>query len=80
MTTTKALAKLYKAIVGSEGRNSTAKILSDLADNWSSAGLSNAAQIPEIPTLSANGTKYYVLKVVKSSSGTTYTWDEKTFT
>lgn len=80
MTTTKALAKLYKAIVGSDGRNSAAKILSDLADNWSSAGMANAAKIPEIPTLSANGTKYYVLKVVKSSSGTTYTWDEKTFT
>lgn len=37
MTTTKALAKLYKTIVGSEGKNSTAKILSDLADNWSTA-------------------------------------------
>ena len=37
MTTTKALAKLYKAIVGSDGRNSAAKILSDLADNWSSS-------------------------------------------
>lgn len=37
MTTTKALAKLYKAIVGSEGRNSAAKILSDLADNWETA-------------------------------------------
>ena len=37
MTTTKALAKLYKVIVGSEGRNSTAKILSDLADNWETA-------------------------------------------
>ena len=67
MTTTKALAKLYKAIVGSDGRNSAAKILSDLADNWSSAGLSNAAKIPALPTLAANGTKYYVLKVVKSN-------------
>ena len=37
MTTTKALAKLYMAVVGSEGRNSAAKILSDLADNWSTA-------------------------------------------
>ena len=37
MTTTKALAKLYKEIVGSEGRNSAAKILSDLADNWKTA-------------------------------------------
>ena len=80
MTTTQALAKLYKTIVGSEGRNSAAKILTDLANNWSSAGLSNAAQIPALPTLGSNGTKYYVLKVVKSSGGTTYTWDEKTFT
>ena len=85
MTTTKALAKLYKAIVGSDGRNSAAKILSDLADNWSSkvptkASVANAVAIPDLPTLSANGTKYYVLKVVKSSSGTTYTWDETTFT
>ena len=103
MTTTKALAKVVKKLVGkegknslsknlealadgwnlpvgSDGRNSAAKILSDLADNWSSAGLSNAAKIPALPTLAANGTKYYVLKVVKSSSGTTYTWDEKTFT
>ena len=37
MTTTKALAKLYNAIVGSEGRNSAAKIICDLADNWSTA-------------------------------------------
>ena len=80
MPTTKALAKLYKTIVGSDGRSSVAKILSDLADNWSSAGMSNAAKIPALPTLDSNGTKYYVLKVVKSSSGTTYTWDEKTFT
>lgn len=80
MTTTKALAKLYKAIVGSDGRNSAAKILSDLADNWTSSGMANAGKIPALPTLESNGTKYYVLKVVKSSSGTTYTWDEKTFT
>ena len=85
MTTTKALAKLYRAIVGSDGRNSAAKILSDLADNWSSkvptkASVANAVKIPDLPTLESNGTKYYVLKVVKSSSGTTYTWDEKTFT
>ena len=85
MTTTKALAKLYYAIVGSAGRNSVAKILSDLADNWSSsvptkASVANAVKIPDLPTLESNGTKYYVLKVVKSSSGTTYTWDEKTFT
>ena len=49
MTTTKALAKLYKTIVGSEGRNSSAKILSDLADNWSTAvpgaGLEPAANV-----------------------------------
>ena len=37
MTTTKALAKLYKVITGSEGRNSAAKIISDLADNWAGA-------------------------------------------
>ena len=85
MTTTKALAKLYKAIVGSDGRNSVAKILSDLADNWSSkvptkASVANAVAIPDLPTLAANGTKYYVLKVVKSNDGVTYTWDEKTFT
>lgn len=85
MTTTKALAKLYKAIVGSEGRNSAAKILSDLADNWASkvptkASVANAVAIPTLPTLAANGTKYYVLKAVKSSTGTVYTWDEKTFT
>lgn len=85
MTTTKALAKLYKTIVGSDGRNSAAKILSDLADNWeskvpSASDVANAVAIPDLPELAANGTKYYVLKVVKSSSGTTYTWDEKTFT
>ena len=81
MTTTQALAKLYKTIVGSDGRNSAAKILSDLADNWSTAtGSANAAKIPTLPTPAANGTKYYVLKAVKSSSGVTYTWDEKTFT
>ena len=43
MTTTKALAKLYKTIVGSEGRNSAAKILSDLADNWSTSTAPGAA-------------------------------------
>ena len=81
MTTTKALAKLYKAITGNDGRNSLAKILSDLADAWStSVNSANTAKIPTLPTLTNNGTKYYVLKVVKSSSGTTYTWDEKTFT
>ena len=85
MTTTKALAKLYKAIVGSDGRNSAAKIISDLADNWASkvpsaSEVANAVAIPDLPTLAANGTKYYVLKVVKSNEGTTYTWDEKTFT
>lgn len=85
MTTTKALAKLYKAITGGEARNSIGRILSDLADAWSTkvpsaASVENAVKIPDLPTLEANGTKYYVLKVVKSSSGTTYTWDEKTFT
>ena len=51
MTTTKALAKLYKTITGSEGRNSAAKILSDLADNWSSTG---AGKIPATPSASGN--------------------------
>ena len=85
MTTTKALAKLHKAIVGTEGKNSIAKNLESLAANWSSkvpsaSDVANAEAIPDLPTLSSNTTKYYVLKVVKSSSGTTYTWDEKTFT
>jgi len=51
MTTTKALAKLYKTIVGSEGRNSAAKILSDLADNWSATA---AGAIPAPPSASGN--------------------------
>ena len=85
MTTTKALAKLYKVITGAEAKNSIGRILSDLADAWSSkvpsaSDVANAVAIPDLPTLAANGTKYYVLKVVKSNDGTTYTWDEKTFT
>ena len=56
MTTTKALAKLYKTVVGEEGRNSAAKILSDLADNWSAT---SAGAVPAMP--SASGT--YKLKV-----------------
>lgn len=56
MTTTKALAKLYKAITAEEGRNSAAKILSDLADNWSATG---AGMIPATPSASGN----YVLTV-----------------
>lgn len=51
MTTTKALAKLYKTITGSEGRNSAAKILSDLADNWSATG---AGSVPATPSASGN--------------------------
>lgn len=85
MTTTKALAKLYKAITGSEGRNSIGRILSDLADAWSSkvpsaSDVANAEAIPDLPAPTSNSTKYYVLKVVKNNDGTTYTWDEKTFT
>lgn len=38
MTTTQALKKLYKKITGENARNSAAKILSDLADNWSGEG------------------------------------------
>ena len=71
MTTTQALAKVVKKVVGKEEKNSLSKNLEALADGWN---------IPALPTLSSNGTKYYVLKVVKSSTGTTYTWDEKTFT
>ena len=63
MTTTKALAKLYKAIVGSEGRNSAAKILSDLADNWSSTG---AGAMPAKPSASGS----YKLKVDASGNAT----------
>lgn len=43
MTTTKALAKLYKTITGSEARNSIGRILSDLADNWSTSTAPSAA-------------------------------------
>ena len=61
MTTTKALAKLYKAIVGSDGRNSAAKILSDLADNWSATA---AGSLPAAPSASGN----YILTVNASGS------------
>lgn len=47
MTTTKALAKLYKTITGSEGRNSAAKIISDLADNWDSTAGKKADAVAE---------------------------------
>jgi len=77
MSITKSLAKLHKAITGSAGKNTVAKNVEGIADAW--AGL-NASKIPTLPTLDSNGTKYFVLKVVKSSDGTTYTWDEKTFT
>lgn len=43
MSTTKALAKLYKTITGSEARNSIGRILSDLADNWSTSTAPAAA-------------------------------------
>ena len=43
MTTTKALAKLYKTITGSEARNSIGRILSDLADNWATSTAPAAA-------------------------------------
>ena len=85
MTTTQALAKLHKAITGSDGKNTISKNLESLAALWSSKvptkdSVANAVKIPNLPTLEANGTKYFVLKVVKSSEGTAYTWDEKTFT
>ena len=81
MTTTKALAKLYKTVTGKEPKNSIGRILSDLADAWeTSVNSENTAKIPDLPTTTANGTKYYVLKVVKSNDGITYSLDEKTFT
>lgn len=63
MTTTQALAKLYKAITGEAGRNSAAKILSDLADNWSSTG---AGKIPATPSTAGN----YKLTVNASGKAT----------
>lgn len=57
MTTTKALMKLYKVITGQESRNSAAKIISDLADNWSSSN--------ELPAVSSTNNG----KVLKVSSG-----------
>ena len=60
MTTTIALAKLYKTITGSEGRNSAAKILSDLADNWSAT---TGGSIPAAPSTSGN------YKLVVNASG-----------
>lgn len=63
MTTTKAMAKLYKAITGSEGRNSAAKILSDLADNWSATA---AGAIPALPSASGS----YKLKIDSSGNAT----------
>ena len=68
MTTTKALAKLHKEIVGTEGKNSVAKNLESLAANWSAA---SAGGVPPIPSASGN----YVLTVnasgVASWSATT---------
>ena len=67
MTTTKALAKLYKTITGSEGRNSAAKILSDLADNWSTS----TGSIPVAPSASGNYTLVVNASGVASWSATT---------
>ena len=77
MTTTKALAKLYKTIVGSDGRNGAAKILSDLADNWeskvpSASDVANAVAIPDLPATGATAT--YVLKATKDGDNYTYSW------
>lgn len=69
MTTTKALAKLYKTITGKEPRNSIGRILSDLADNWSSSN--------ELPAVSGTNNGK-VLKVAEgkwaigTDSDTTY--------
>ena len=61
MTTTKALAKLHKEIVGSEGKNSIAKNLESLAANWS---LASAGGVPPIPSASGN----YLLSVTSSGA------------
>lgn len=71
MTTTQALAKLYAKITGKAGRNSAAKIVNDLADNW---------EFPVVPAPTVNGTYTYVLQAVKSNNGIVYTWEEKTIT
>lgn len=57
MTTTKALAKLYKTITGKEARNSIGNILSDLAENWSASN--------ELPSVSSTNNG----KVLKVKSG-----------
>ena len=57
MTTTKALAKLYKTITGLDARNSIGNILSDLADHWS-----NSNELPAVNSTN-NG------KVLKVSGG-----------
>ena len=67
MTTTKALAKVYKAVTGSEGRNSAAKILSDLADNWSAT---SAGALPALPSENGN----YKLVVTVTSGVASYSW------
>ena len=64
MTTTKALAKLFKKIVGSETKkNSTTKIVNDLADNW---------KLPNLPTVPG----FYQLKVavIEDTGELRYTW------
>ena len=63
MTTTKALAKLHKEIVGSEGKNSVAKNLESLAANWSATA---AGALPALPSASGS----YVLQI--TSSGATW--------
>lgn len=68
MTTTKALAKLYRAVVGEEGRNSAAKILSDLADNWSATA---AGGLPALPSESGD------YKLTVNASGAT-SWSKIT--
>ena len=65
MTTTKALAKLFKKIVGKETKkNSTTKIVADLADNW---------KLPKLP--SAPG--FYQLKVavIEDTGELIYSWN-----
>lgn len=81
MTTTKALAKLYKVITGAEAKNSIGRILSDLADAWSTkvpsaSAVANAVAIPDLPASGSTAT--YVLKATKDGDTYTYSWVAET--
>lgn len=79
MTTTKALAKLYKTITGKSARNSIGNILSDLADNWAGSvpaadDVENAIAIPDLPTAAGD----YKLTVAVADGTATYSWTKIT--